>query len=149
MVILKDLDQEKKYLVFNIGLEKFALEADRVKEIALCHEAVAMPGQPCVIEGAINLRGVIIPVLNLRKSFSLPAAFITDKTRIIILDTGEKRLGIIVDHVLEEITIPEDIIAVSKDHFSLCLQQKYIGKVAKLESGEVCLLNLQEIVKEL
>lgn len=92
--------REIQLACFRIGEEKFALDIMRIKEIIRPVRLTPVPKAPEFIEGVINLRGVVIPIVDLRKRFDQPAE-IGRKTRIIICRVSAKLIGMIVDEVTE------------------------------------------------
>lgn len=92
--------REIQLACFRIGAEMYALDIMRIKEIIRPQKLTPIPKAPRFVEGVINLRGVVIPVIDLRKRFDLPAT--TDrKTRVIICSLAGKILGLVVDDVTE------------------------------------------------
>src|SRR6266540_120516 len=84
---------------FMLGREEYGVEIQNVQEIIRAVDITPVPGSPVHVKGVINLRGKIIPVIDLRKRFSLPDISLTERHRIIITEIGLKRLGVLVDSV--------------------------------------------------
>lgn len=100
-----------KYLTFNLGNETYALEIKYVTEIIGLQPITRVPELPEYIQGIINLRGKIIPVLDVRTRFNKPFKEYTDRTCVIVVDIKEVSIGLIVDRVAEVLTIPDcDIV---------------------------------------
>ncbi len=103
------LDKEGKYLTFALAQEEYGLEILKVREIIGYMEITAVPKTPNHVKGVINLRGQVIPVIDLRGKFGMESMEITDETCIIVVEiTQEGRAfntGIIVDHVQEVLDI--------------------------------------------
>lgn len=94
--------QEIQLACFRIGMEMYALDILRIKEIIRPQRLTPVPKAPAFIEGVINLRGVVIPVVDLRKRFDQPSAADSDRrTRVIICALSGKILGLMVDEVAE------------------------------------------------
>src|SRR5690349_15162640 len=96
-----------KYLTFQLGNEEFAIQVLRVREIMGIQEITAVPQTPDYVKGVINLRGKVIPVVDLRLKFCLPEIEYTQRTCIIVAQidgrtAGKLLIGIIVDGVSEE-----------------------------------------------
>jgi purine-binding chemotaxis protein CheW len=103
-----------KYLTFHLGNEEFAIQVLRVREIMGIQEITAVPQTPSYVKGVINLRGKVIPVVDLRLKFGLPELEYTPRTCIIVVqiesDAGKLMIGVIVDAVSEVLTLqPGDI----------------------------------------
>src|SRR6267154_1054845 len=98
-----------KYLTFKLGKEEFGIQVLRVKEIMGVQDITAVPGTPPHLKGVLNLRGKIIPVVDLRLKFAFPAAPFTDTTCIIVVQVqqeGEQSMiGLIVDGVCEVLNL--------------------------------------------
>ena len=115
------LDKEGKYLTFALGPEEYGLEILKVREIIGYMDITAVPQTPHHVRGVINLRGQVIPVIDLRAKFSMEAADVTEETCIIVVETSQGdhtfSTGIVVDHVQEVLDIAGEDIAVLS-HFS-------------------------------
>ena len=99
-----------KYLTFRLAAEDYGLEILKVREIIGMMDITAVPRTPTFVKGVINLRGKVIPVVDLREKFGMEAAEQTEETCIIVVDVGKVEMGIIVDKVSEVLDIPgEDI----------------------------------------
>lgn len=103
--------QEDLYLTFSIGNETFGIGIGIVKEIIGIQPITVIPEFPEHIKGVINLRGKIIPVMDVRLRFRKPAQAYDARTCIIVVDIGDTSIGLIVDRVAEVIAIPDSEIA--------------------------------------
>ena len=95
---------------FHLGTEEFAIDILGVQEIIRMVELTPVPNALHFVEGVINLRGKVIPILDLRARFDLPSAERTKETRIIVVDISSTLLGFIVDSVQEVLRLPEELI---------------------------------------
>ncbi|RMH09568.1 MAG: chemotaxis protein CheW [Nitrospirae bacterium] len=95
---------------FDIGTEEYAVDILAVQEIIRMVEITKVPKAPYYVEGVINLRGKVIPIIDLRLRFGLPPAERTKETRIVVVDVSDIILGLIVDSVTEVIRIPSSLI---------------------------------------
>ena len=107
-------DKEGKYLTFALGAEEYGLEILKVREIIGYMDITAIPQTPPHVKGVINLRGQVIPVVDIRTLFGMDAKEITEETCIIVVEITQNRrtfsTGVIVDHVSEVLDIAgEDI----------------------------------------
>jgi len=93
--------QEIQLACFRLASEMYALDIMRIKEIIRPQKLTSVPKAPAFVEGMINLRGIVIPVIDLRKRFDLPPLPIDRKTRVIICAIFEKFVGLVVDEVTE------------------------------------------------
>lgn len=105
-----DENIENMYLTFEVESEKFAVNIGRVTEIVVMQRISAIPDVPCYIKGAMNLRGKVIPVMDQRLRFGLPAREYDDRTTIIVLELEGVLTGLIVDRVTDVVTIPKENI---------------------------------------
>lgn len=100
--------REEQVVVFELAGQTYGVEIGSVSEIIRMESITRVPRAPEFVEGVINLRGRIIPVLDLRKRFGLPEGEHTRRSRIIIAEIGSMTVGMIVDAVLEVLRIPVD-----------------------------------------
>src|SRR5579872_5310135 len=91
---------------FRLGNEEYGVDISQVQEIIRMVEITHVPRAPRFMEGVINLRGQLIPIIDLRTRFGMPRIEATKDTRIIVTEIGSKRVGIVVDSVSEVINIP-------------------------------------------
>ena len=99
-----------KYLIFYVAEEAFAIEIRYVMEIIGLQPMTSVPELPDYIRGIINLRGTIVPIMDVRLRFKKPFLEYTDRTCVIIVEMNEISMGLVVDRVAEVMTIPEDEI---------------------------------------
>jgi purine-binding chemotaxis protein CheW len=141
----------QKYLTFQMGGQGYGLESLKVKEIVETMKIAPVPMTPGFFKGVVNLRGKIIPIVDLRVKLGLNEDNYTEKTCIIIVELaglkGPVHMGIIVDTVSEVITINSDQIE-NVPAFGLQLNTEYILGMAKLETGVNILLNIEKVLTE-
>lgn len=106
-----DDTQKDKYLTFRLDVEDYGLEIRHVKEIISIQKITDVPDLPDFIKGVINLRGQVIPTLDLRLRFGLPAKAYDERTCIIITNMNDLAVGVIVDTVNEVLDIPMEMIS--------------------------------------
>jgi purine-binding chemotaxis protein CheW len=137
-----------KYLTFALGQEEYGLPVLKVREIIKIMEITAVPQVPAHVKGVINLRGKVIPIIDLRLKFGLPAAEPTERTCIIVvdveLDTRRILLGIVVDSVSEVLNVAKDEIEATPD-FGERLDTTYMRGLAKIKGKVKILLDLDRI----
>lgn len=105
-----NIEMQNKYLIFEVD-ERYAIEIEKVIEIIELMPITKVPETPSYIEGVINLRGQVIPVISLRERFKKPAKRNAKRNCIIIISFDEIKLGLIVDTVLDLILIPADMVS--------------------------------------
>jgi len=130
-----------------LGNEKYGVDILNVATISEYLEITKVPDAPTYIEGIINLRGDIIPVVNLEKRFNIPVKEIDSESRIIIIKIQESHIGFLVDEASQVIRIDEESIDEApeiirgKDH-------DYIAGVGKYEGQIIILLDLEKVLGE-
>lgn len=130
---------------FRLAGEYYAVEIKKVKEIIMPEGVTHVPQMPEFIEGIINLRGNVIPVIDLRKRFDLPSEAQTDHTRIVVVRMENKIIGAIVDSVSQVMKIPKSQIQPPPETIA-GLAGEYLTGVAKMESGMILLLDIEKVM---
>jgi len=142
--------REGKYLTFELDGEEYGLEILKVKEIIGIMNITSVPQTPDYVKGVINLRGKVIPVIDLRLKFIIEPIEYSDRTCIIIVDiasaSGKKvMVGIVVDSVSEVLNIKDDEIEDSPN-FGGRLGTEYIMGIAKVKGGVKILLDIDQVL---
>jgi purine-binding chemotaxis protein CheW len=101
---------DNTYLTFQVGGEEYAVPVLHVTEIVRLQKSYSLPDVPAYIRGVINLRGKVIPLLDVRSRFGLAEAAYTDRTVVVVLEVSEVATGLIVDGVSEVVEIPPEQI---------------------------------------
>jgi purine-binding chemotaxis protein CheW len=145
----KATERAGKYLTFHLGQEEFAIQVLKVREIKGVQEITAIPHTPVFVKGVINLRGKVIPVVDLRLKFGLPEQEYTPRTCIIVVqvqgETGPMLMGIVVDGVAEVLNLAASDIEDTPD-FGDGTVTPYLLGMAKVKGKVKILLNLDEIL---
>ncbi len=136
--------QHGRYLTFSLGDEEYGIEIRYVTEIIGLQPVTAIPEAPEYVRGIVNLRGKIIPVIDMRLKLKKPAIAYTDRTCIVVLDTGRQSAGIIVDRVSEVISIDDEQVVPPPDIRS-GIQNRYIKGIGKANGTVKLLLDCQEL----
>jgi len=136
-------DREGKYLTFSMADEEYGIEINKIKEIIGMMSITTVPQTPEFVKGVINLRGKVIPVVDLRARFGMESIDYTDRTCIIVVEIGGKSgtvmIGIVVDAVSEVLNIKGDDIEETPT-FGTRLDTGYILGMAKMEGDGVKIL---------
>lgn len=132
---------------FHLGKEEYGVNILNVQEINKIVHITTIPNAPSFVEGIINLRGKVIPVINLRKRMGLPEKAADKDTRIVVVDMEGRITGFIVDSVSEVLRIPASITEAPPE-FAGGKKQEYIISVAKLEDRLLMLLDLSKVLAE-
>jgi purine-binding chemotaxis protein CheW len=138
-----------KYLTFHLASEEFGIRVLKVREIMGLQEITAVPQTPCHIKGVINLRGKVVPVIDLRLKFGLPAAEYTQRTCIIVTQVqGESStvlMGIVVDGVSEVLNLAGPEIEDTPD-FGEDVAGRYLLGMAKVKGKVKILLDIDRVL---
>lgn len=128
---------------FTIGHEEFGVDILKVQEINRMIEITQVPNSPEFVDGVINLRGRVIPVISLRKKLGLDRIEHDRNTRIIVVDLSGKTIGFIVDSVSEVLRIPRNITE-PPPAIATGVNSDYITSIARLEDRLLILLDLEK-----
>ncbi len=138
-----------KYLTFALHSEEYGLEILKVREIIGYLSITKIPRTIDYIKGVINLRGQVIPIVDLRLKFGMPEAEVTEKTCMIVVeglkDGVEKQIGIVVDAVSEVLEITKESMSPAPD-FGGSVDQSLIMAIAKVEMKIILLLHIDKVL---
>ena len=129
---------------FHIGGEEFGLDILRVQEIIRVQELTRVPNSPDFVDGVINLRGKVIPVVALRKCFGLEELPHDKQTRIVVIEVKGTVLGFIVDSVSEVLRIPADTVEPPPRLGKV--EREYVSGVGKLDNRLLILLDVDRLM---
>ncbi|MCZ7603991.1 MAG: chemotaxis protein CheW [Melioribacteraceae bacterium] len=132
---------------FKVGREEFGVDILKVQEINRMLKITKVPNSPDFVEGVVNLRGRIIPVVDLRKRLSIGEREHDAKTRIVVVDITGNTVGFIVDEVNEVLRISKDILE-NPPELVAQVDSDFITSVAKLEDRIIILLDLDALLKK-
>lgn len=139
-------EQELQLVTFRVANEEYGLPITKVQEINRVVPVTKIPQTPEFMEGIINLRGRIIPVIDLRKRFRLPISSHDDDTRIIIVEMNGQTVGVTVDAVSEVARISTENIEPPPQ--SVTAKSRYVSGVGKLHDRLIILLEVDQILTE-
>lgn len=149
---MTNLEEQKKessellqLVSFVIGNEEYAVDILYVQEINRMLQVTQVPNSPDFIEGVINLRGRIIPVIDLRTKMGIPKKEYDKNTRIIVVEISGRTVGFIVDAVREVIRIPKNITEAPPEIVS-GNNSEFISAVGKLEDRLLILIDLNKLL---
>jgi purine-binding chemotaxis protein CheW len=130
---------------FAIGDEEFGVEILKVQEINRMISVTQVPNSPHYVDGVINLRGKVIPIIDLRTRIGMPRKEHDKDTRIIVVDLEGKNVGFVVDSVSEVLRIPSNVTE-PPPVLASGVESSYITSVAKLEDRLIILLDLEKVL---
>lgn len=137
----------QQFIVFKLDAQLFGIDIQNVQIIEKMKPIMRVPKVPSCVKGVMNLRGEIIPVINLREQFELLQLEATDKTRIIIVKLEDAMVGVIVDEVKEVIELSAEQIEIVQNVQGKIKNNHILG-VGKTEQNIITLLNLSNIIEE-
>ncbi len=138
--------QKDRFLTFALDSETYGIEIRNVMEIIGIQAITEIPELPDYIKGIINLRGKIIPVMDVRLRFKKEPKEYNDRTCVIVININEMSIGLIVDSVSEVLTIPEQDITVPPNLNNL--KTRYIKNIGKVGSDVKLLLDCEKLLTE-
>jgi purine-binding chemotaxis protein CheW len=142
-------EREGKYLTFTLAEEEYGIGILKIKEIIGMMPITTVPQTPEFVKGVINLRGKVIPVIDLRLRFGIAEIDYTERTCIIVVEiagqAGTVQIGIVVDSVSEVLNVKGDDIA-DTPTFGTKLDTEYILGMAKMEGGVKILLDINRVL---
>lgn len=136
---------EKQYVVFKLDKEEYGVDIMNVKEISEYQKTVKVPNSPKFVDGIINYRGDITPIINLRTKFDLEAAGNSSSSRIIIINLNNRQVGFLVDDASQVLTIDEENIDPAPELVT-DIDQKFVSGIAKLKDRMIILLDLEKVL---
>ena len=138
---------ELQFVVFRLGNEEYGVPIIQVKEINRLTTTTKVPRSPVFIEGIINLRGQIIPIIDMKKRFDLPLTEYTGDARIIVIQVANHTFGVEVDSVSEVLRINSSDIEPAP-HIVCGIDSLYITGVAKVGERLLILLDLDKLLND-
>lgn len=132
---------ELQLVVFDLAGEHYCVDIESVREIIRAQEITHIPGAPDAVEGVINLRGRVIPVVDLRKRFNLTVTLETSQSRIVVIEIAEDEVGVWVDAVTEVLRIPASSVETTSALVKTS-DSSYLEGIAKVDDRLMMILNL-------
>lgn len=138
--------EEFQIILFELGNSLYGIPIEKVSEIIKIEEIAVLPKAPQYIEGVLNLRGNVVPIIDLRKRFGMPQVERTKKSKIIVLLVGKRLFGVIVDTVHEVLALSKDNIEPSLPTAS-GLKADFIDSIGKHGDKLIIILDITKIVQ--
>ena len=136
---------EKQLVVFELATEHYGVDISAVEGIIKIQEITVMPHAPAYVEGITNLRGIVLPVIDLRKRFGVAAVDTTKVSRIIVVEISGMTVGMIVDAVTEVLRVQEEVIE-PPSPIVATVDSAFIAGIAKIGEQLVILLDLTKML---
>jgi purine-binding chemotaxis protein CheW len=140
-----DLDNDEHLVIFSLGKELYGVTIHSVESIIKIQAITEVPKTASYVLGVTNLRGTVVPVLDLRKRFNLQFTDTTANTRIIIINAEGSKVGIVVDEVTEVLKVAQDSIQ-PPPPMSTTIESAFINGIAKINDKLVILLDLEKVL---
>jgi purine-binding chemotaxis protein CheW len=135
----------REFLAFKLGAEEYGIDILRVQEIRSYEKPTRIAKAPDFIKGVINLRGVIVPIVDLRLKFHLDDASYTEFTVVIVLNIGNRVVGIVVDAVSDVITLSSDQLRPVPD-FSSTIASEHVLAIGAIEERMLILIDIDKLM---
>lgn len=132
-------------VTFRVGPEEFGLDVFAVHEILRYQEPTPVPKAPAFVEGVIDVRGTLVPVVDLRRRFEVKEAPVNDETRIVLVQYGGERLGLVVDAVTEVLRVPETAVS-EPPAYIRGLAAEYVRGMVRQEGRLIVLIDIDRIL---
>lgn len=133
-------------VTFFLGQEEFGVDILLVQEIIRPAPVTEVPNTPRFVEGVINLRGKVVPVIDLRKRLNIPTIDADKATRIIIIELEKRITGFVVDSVSKVITVPAGSVQSAPDMIMSGVESEYITGVSRIDDRLIILLDFSKIL---
>lgn len=140
-----DQNAGHEYLIFALGKEEYGIEILKVQEIRGVDRVTRIANTPDFITGVMNLRGVIVPIIDLRIKFQLQSADINDNTVIIVLNLANRIVGIVVDGVSDVLALNAEQVKPAPE-FSVTLSTKYLLGLGSLDDRMLILVDIEKLL---
>jgi purine-binding chemotaxis protein CheW len=138
---------EKELVLFELEKEIYGVDISVVYEIIRMQPITKVPKAPSFVEGVLNLRGRVIPIVDMRKRFGLPAVEPNRDNRIMVLDSAGQNIGVIIDAVTEVLRIPSDSIEPPSD-IVVSAASDYLLGIAKNNKDMIILLDMDRVLQK-
>ena len=140
---------KSEFLTFRLGSEGYGIEILKVQEIRGYEARTAIANAPAFIKGVVNLRGVIVPILDLRVKFNIPQVKYDEFTVAIILKLASRVVGVVVDSVSDVLSLAADAIRPTPEFDSVMLDTRYITGLATVDDRLLVLLDIEKLIEKL
>lgn len=147
-ILVSEEDTQKgKFLTFSLGKEAYAIEIKYVTEIIGIQPVTEVPELPVYVKGIINLRGKIIPVLDVRLRFKKESIEYNDRTCIVVIEVRDCNVGLIVDNVSEVLSIAEEE-TVPPPEINRASENRYIQAIGKVGNEVKLILDCEQLMSD-
>ncbi len=142
---IPETDAQNQVVSFDLDGEAFAIDILEVQEIARVLPVRPIPEAPMFLDGVVNLRGKVVPVMDLRKRLQLPVAEASAETRMIVVKNGGRPVALLVDSVSEVLRLPQESLEEAPSMVS-SIDARYVRRVAKQNDRILILLDVAQLL---
>lgn len=135
-----------EFLTFRLGDENYGIHILKVQEIRVYEKPTVIANAPAFIKGVINLRGVIVPILDLRVKFQLPEARYDEFTLVIVLNVASRVVAVVVDSVSDVVSLAAELIRPTPEFASTTFDARYITGLATVGDSMLILLDIEKLM---
>ncbi len=143
--VAADAGSEREYLTFRLGNEEYGIDILKVQEIRGYDAVTAIANAPAFIKGVINLRGIIVPIVDLRIKFGVGSAHYDQFTVVIILNIGKRVVGVVVDSVSDVLTLTSQQVKAAPE-FATTLNTEYITGLGTVDERMLILVDIERLM---
>jgi purine-binding chemotaxis protein CheW len=140
-----DAGGEREYLTFRLGNEEYGIDILKVQEIRGYDAVTAIANAPAFIKGVVNLRGIIVPIVDLRIKFAVGEARYDQFTVVIILNIGKRVVGVVVDSVSDVLTLGSQQVKAAPE-FATTLNTEYITGLGTVDQRMLILVDIERLM---
>ena len=133
------------YILFTVAGTTYALPSGEVRHMEMIDDITRVPNAPSFVDGVVFSRGQVVPVVNLRVRFGFERAAFDLRSRLIVVQSGSRLIGLVVDAAREFVAIPSDLIHPPSDALS-GMSGRYVERIASMGDRLVLVLNLERIL---
>ncbi len=131
-------------IAFRLGTQSFCIRTTAVREIRGWAQSMPIPNAPDFVLGVMNLRGNVIPTIDLAHRLGMTPAERTERSAIVVAESGDTIIGLLVDHVTDMLTVPDNQLQPVPQVFS-SFDGRYCDGIITHEEGMICFLNLERL----
>jgi purine-binding chemotaxis protein CheW len=144
---LPDLTTIREFLAFKLGAEEYGIDILRVQEIRSYEEPTRIANAPSFIKGVVNLRGVIVPIVDMRLKFNLEQAHYDSFTVVIVLNIGKRVVGMVVDAVSDVITLTQEQLR-PVPSFNSAIASDHLLGIGALDQRMLILVDIEKLMAD-
>ena len=137
--------QAGEYLTYRLGDEEYGVDIQKVQEIRSYEQPTRIPNVPAFIKGVVNLRGVIVPIVDMRMRFNLPDVTYDSFTVVIVVNIANRIMGMVVDGVSDVITLTPEQLRPTPD-FSTAIGEDHVLAIGSIEDRMLILLDIEKLM---